>query len=417
MIGSNFTKLFLVALFVKSLIESLLDKRNLDHIVKNRNFLPDRFKNQITIEEHQKAADYSIQKIKVSQIFHFINLVIFLALTLGGGIELLTRVSLSFAVSDKIAGLVFFGLLGITTFVLSLPEQIYTTFFLEEKFGFNKTTPKLFLVDIIKGAVLTILLGGPIAYVILLIMENLNQSWWLYSFIFLSIVQLLLIFIFPTWIAPLFNKFTELPDGEIKTTIVNLLERVGFKNKGIFIMDASKRSSHGNAYFTGFGKNKRIVFFDTLIKSLDPEEIEAVLAHELGHMKKKHILKGIIKSFLFSFIGFWILGQLKNNPLFFNGHGISTLTNANILTLFSMVAGTYTFLLTPLSAWLSRKNEYEADEFAAQNASGKKLISALVKMYNDNKSFLLPDPLYSKFYYSHPPAQERINYLESLTQH
>jgi STE24 endopeptidase len=412
--GSNFTKLFLVALFTKSLIEGLLDKRNYQHIKLNRDQVPMQFINQITLEDHQKSADYAIAKINAAQIFHFINLAIFLLLTLGGGIELMTRFSLSFHYSEKVSGLIFFGFLGFITSVLALPESIYYTFFLEEKFGFNKTTIQTFIVDLIKGSVLALLLGTPIIYGILSIMENLNQYWWIFAFLFLTVVQLLIIFIYPTLIAPLFNKFTELPDGEVKQIILNLLNKINFKSSGIFVMDASKRSAHGNAYFTGFGKTKRIVFFDTLIKTLDSYEIEAVLAHELGHMKKKHILKGMIKSFILSFLGFYLLSVLKENHLFFNGHGVSTITNANTLTLFSMVIGIYTFLLTPISAWLSRANEYEADEFAAQHASSKKLISALVKMYNDNKSFILPDPIYSKFYYSHPPAIERISFLEKF---
>jgi STE24 endopeptidase len=245
-------------------------------------------------------------------------------------------------------------------------------------------------------------------------MEKLGPLWWLYAFIFLSTIQILLIFIYPTFIAPIFNKFQELPEGPVKEKILALLSRCGFKSSGIFVMDASKRSGHGNAYFTGFGKNKRIVFFDTLLNSLDNEEVEAILAHELGHMKKNHILKSIIKSFIFSFVGFMILGILKNNVNFFIGHGVLTITNASILVLFSMVSGVYTFLLTPINSWLSRKNEYEADQFASENASAKKLISALVKMYKENASTLTPDPTYSKFYFSHPPASERVAFLEKF---
>jgi STE24 endopeptidase len=245
-------------------------------------------------------------------------------------------------------------------------------------------------------------------------MEKLGTLWWLYAFLFLSAFQLLLIFLYPSFIAPLFNKFQELPNGVIKEKIIALLTRTGFKSSGIFIMDASKRSGHGNAYFTGFGTNKRVVFFDTLLNSLEADEIESVLAHELGHMKKKHILKGMIKGFIFSFLGFMILGILKNNPAFFIGHGVLTVTNATALTLFSFVIGVYTFLLTPLNSWLSRKNEFEADEFASQNASAAKLISALIKMYKDNASTLTPDPTYSQFYFSHPPALERVAFLEKF---
>ncbi len=409
-----FTKFFLVALFLKSLIESLLDKRNMDHILKNRNTVPVKFLSQITLEDHQKAADYSVTKIKVGQFFHLIDLAIFLVWTLGGGLELLNRVSMTHAKSDISTGLLFFALLGIVSSILALPQALYFTFVIEEKFGFNKTTWKTFINDRIKGAALAIILGGPIAYAILWIMEKLGNNWWIYAFVFLTAVQLLLVFIYPTFIAPIFNKFSPLPEGEVKNKILDLLARCGFKSSGLYVMDASKRSGHGNAYFTGFGKNKRIVFFDTLISSLDVEEVEAVLAHELGHMKKKHILKGMIKSFILSFIGFAVLGYLKSSMLFFQGHGVHTPSNYMALTLFSMVAGVYTFLLTPISAYFSRKYEYEADEFASQNAKVSKLISALVKMYKDNASSLTPDPIYSKFYFSHPPALERVSYLEKF---
>ena len=300
--------------------------------------------------------------------------------------------------------------------ILSLPQTLYTTFVIEEKYGFNKTTWKTFVSDMVKGLILSVVLGAPIIYSILWIMERLGSAWWVYAFVFLTVVQLLIVFIYPTFIAPVFNKFSLLEDGEVKTKIVDLLTRCGFKSSGLFVMDASKRSGHGNAYFTGFGKNKRIVFFDTLLSSLDAEEVEAVLAHELGHMKKKHVLKGMIKGIFFSFIAFAILGYLRNNTAFFNGHGVQTITDYMALTLFSMVAGVYTFLLTPISSYTSRKHEYEADQFASENAKASKLISALIKMYKDNASSLTPDPLFSKFYFSHPPALERVNYLESLQE-
>ncbi len=413
--ASLYTKLFLVALFLKSLIESYLDYRNMNHIVKHRSDVPLKFKEQISLADHQKAADYSVEKIKVSQAFHLFDLVIFLGLTLLGGLELINQYAMGFQTSPIATGLIFFGFLGIFSFITSLPKTLYFTFIIEEKYGFNKTTVKTFLTDILKSSVLTIVLGAPIAAGILWIMAGLGPLWWLYAFFFLSTIQLLLVFIYPTFIAPFFNKFTPLEEGEIKNKILGLLARCGFKSSGLFVMDASKRSGHGNAYFTGFGKNKRIVFFDTLITSLDSEEVEAVLAHELGHMKKKHVLIGMIKSFIFSFIGLAVLGYLRNNVYFFNGHGVQTITDYMALTLFSMVAGVYTFLLTPISAYTSRKHEYEADLFASENAQASKLISALVKMYKDNASTLTPDPLFSKFYFSHPPASERVAYLEEMS--
>lgn len=412
--ASFYTKLFLVALFVKSLIESLLDKRNMDHIIKNRNAVPAKFQEQITLADHQKAADYSVEKIKVAQIFHFVDLVVFLVLTLAGGLELINHLAMGVNASPIMTGLIFFGIFGLIQMVLSLPQTLYTTFVIEEKYGFNKTTWKTFVSDMAKGLALSLVLGAPIIYSILWIMERLGTAWWVYAFLFLTAVQLLIVFIYPTFIAPIFNKFSPLEDGEVKNKIVDLLTRCGFKSSGLFVMDASKRSGHGNAYFTGFGKNKRIVFFDTLLSSLDAEEVEAVLAHELGHMKRKHVLKGMIKGIFFSFVGFAILGYLRNNTAFFNGHGVQTITDYMALTLFSMVAGVYTFLLTPISAYTSRKHEYEADQFASENAKASKLISALVKMYKDNASSLTPDPLFSKFYFSHPPALERVTYLEGL---
>lgn len=409
-----YTKLFLGALFFKSLIESLLDKRNLDHIVKYRGSVPAQFAAQISLADHQKAADYSVEKIKIKQYFHLFDLIVFLIFTLGGGLEALNRISMTWGISDITAGLLFFALLGVVTTLLSLPQTLYFTFVIEERYGFNKTTWKTFLIDMIKGSVLAVILGGPIAYAILWIMEKLGTSWWLYAFAFLTIIQLMLVFIYPTFIAPIFNKFSPLEDGETKNKILLLLARCGFKSSGLFVMDASKRSAHGNAYFTGLGKNKRIVFFDTLLKTLDPDEVEAVLAHELGHMKKRHILKGMVKGFILSFLGFAMLGYLKGDISFFQGHGVQTPTNYMALTLFSMIAGIYTFFFTPLSAYFSRKYEYEADEFASRNAKASKLISALVKMYKDNASSLTPDPIYSKFYFSHPPASERVSYLEKF---
>ena len=396
------------------MVESYLDKRNLDHIIANRNSVPEKFSSQISLADHQKAADYSAEKIKVNQIFHFFDLIIFIAWTIGGGLELLNRFCISLGAGEIQTGLIFFAGLGVISSLLALPHSLYFTFVIEEKYGFNKTTWKIFLSDLFKGALLAVILGGPIAFGVLWIMAKLGNNWWVYAFLMLTSTQLLLVFIYPTFIAPLFNKFTPLEDGELKNKIVHLMEKCGFHASGLFVMDASKRSGHGNAYFTGFGKTKRVVFFDTLLNSLDAEEVESVLAHELGHMKKKHILKLMIKSIALSFLGFAILGYLKNQIPFYIGHGVQTPNNYIALTLISMVAPIYTFFLTPLSAFFSRRYEYEADQFAAENASAAKLITALVKMYKDNASTLTPDPLYSKFYYSHPPALERVSHLEKL---
>ncbi len=407
------TNLFLLFLFLKKLIEAYLDKRNKEHIRLHRGRVPKQFSSKINLEEHQKAADYTITKIKTGQFFNLVDTLLLLVWTLGGGLSVLNNIVLDMELPQIHRGPVFFGLFALISLVIELPQSLYTTFVVEEKFGFNKTTLRIFSLDTLKSIALSVIVGGPILYAILAIMYYLD-NWWVYAWAFLTVIQLILVWAYPKFIAPLFNKFKELEEGETKKKILSLLLRVGFKSKGLFVMDASRRSSHGNAYFTGFGKNKRIVFFDNLINSLEPEEIEAVLAHELGHFKRKHILKGMIKSVVFSFIGFALLGYLIDYLPFFIGHGVQISSDYTALCLFSMIAGIYTFPMTPLNAWVSRQWEFEADTFASQYAEGRKLISALVKLYKDNASTLTPDPLYSAYYHSHPPALVRVRHLEAL---
>ncbi|TNF27533.1 MAG: M48 family peptidase [Deltaproteobacteria bacterium] len=408
------TKIFLLFLFSKALIEAWLDMKNRGHILAHSDEVPDKFKDQITLEDHQKAADYSIAKIKTSKFFKAIDLIVMLIWTLGGGLESLNMIVVKFSLSPITHGVVFFALFGLISMLLGLPQSIYTTFVVEEKYGFNKTTPKIFVTDMVKGLILGSIIGLPIVAGILWIMQALGDIWWVYGWAFLTIIQFFLIWLYPTVIAPMFNKFSPLEDGEVKDRVLSLLERTGFQSKGLFVMDASMRSAHGNAYFTGFGKNKRIVFFDTLIKTLEADEVESVLAHELGHFKRKHIIKQLAKGIVFSLIGFWVLGACMKSEAFFQGHGVQTMGTHLALVLFMMVSGAYTFFLTPISAWVSRKYEFEADEFASKNAKASKLISALVKMYKDNASTLTPDPVYSAFYHSHPPALIRVQFLEDL---
>ena len=408
------TKFFLAFVCLKGLIESYLDNRNKLHILKNRKEVPAKFADQISLEDHQKAADYSVTKIKASQFFNIIAYGVLLIWTLGGGLDSLNKVVKTLGYSEIWTGVIFFFAFSFINSIISLPETLYKTFVIEEKFGFNKTTAKIFVTDMIKGMVLALVIGTPILAGILWIMNALGEYWWAYAWAFLSVIQLLLMWIYPTFIAPLFNKFSPLEDGEVKDKILELLKRTGFESNGLFVMDASKRSGHGNAYFTGFGKNKRIVFFDTLINTLDPSEVEAVLAHELGHFKRKHVLKLMIKAFVFSFLGLFILGQLMKAQWFFNGHGVNSSETYMALVLFTMVSGIYTFFITPISAWTSRKYEFEADEFAANHSDASDLINALVKMYKDNASTLTPDPAYSAFYHSHPPALIRVNFLEKF---
>lgn len=408
------TKLFLFFLVAKGLTETFLEMRNKNYILKNRHQVPERFRSQISLEEHQKAADYTLAKRSISLVFDFCGVLILLLWTIWGGINALDHLARSFEYGPLFTGVIFFGFFGLISLFLSLPQSLYMTFIIEERFGFNKTTLKMFFVDLFKGLLLGVVLGLPLLTGLLWIMGKLGQFWWVYAFGFLTAFQLLLLWIYPTWIAPLFNKFTPLEEGETKEKILALLKRTDFQSDGLFIMDASKRSSHGNAYFTGFGKNKRIVFFDNLIKTLTPSQIEAVLAHELGHFKKKHIVKGLIKSLILSFVGFAVLGFLINWQPFYQGHGVEMMSDHTALLLFSMVSGVYTFWTTPLSAWSSRKHEFEADQFAAQHSSAQELIEALVKLYKDNASTLTPDPLFSSYYHSHPPALIRVQHLEKL---
>ena len=414
MTSQYITQLFLFFVFIRYIIGHYLDTRNKRFILKNRAQVPEKFKDQITLEDHQKAADYSVAKINTSNYFNFFNTLILLGWTYFGGLNVLDKYIRSLSYGPYTQGLALLGAFALISMILGLPESLYSTFVLEEKYGFNKTTPKTFITDMIKGIIITVILGAPLILGILWIMEELSTYWWIYAWTFLTLFQIILMWAYPTFIAPLFNKFAPLEEGDVKNKVLDLLERTDFKSKGLFVMDASRRSSHGNAYFTGFGKNKRIVFFDNLIKTLEPEEVEAVLAHELGHFKKKHVLKGLAKSLVFSLIGFGVLGYVYNLKAFYLGHGVENPSDYMALLLFSLVSGAYTFLLTPLSAITSRKHEFEADEFASKNAKASKLISALVKLYKDNASTLTPDPLYSAFYHSHPPALIRVQYLEGL---
>lgn len=412
--ATTVTKIFLLALLSKKLVQSYLDHRNKRHIIENRPQVPLKFRAQISLEDHQKAADYSVAKINCASVFNFIDLLILLTWTLGGGLNALNIFVLNYNLGPIWSGVAFFLGLSLISSLLSLPQSIYTTFVLEERFGFNRTNVKTFIVDMLKGGFIALIITIPLLYVLLSIMQRLGDQWWIWAWAFLTAIQLIMLWAYPVFIAPLFNKFSALAEGETKVRILALLERTGFTSNGLFVMDASKRSSHGNAYFTGLGKNKRIVFFDNLIKTLTAPEIEAVLAHELGHFKKKHVMKQLIKGMAMSFAGLFILGQLLKSPSFFAGHGVSSMETYMALILFMMVAGIYTFWLTPLSSYTSRKHEFEADEFAANHSQATDLISALVKLYKDNASTLTPDPWYSQFYHSHPPALIRVQFLEGL---
>ena len=403
--------LFFFALSTATTAKIWLNLRNRRHILAHRHQVPEEFQEKISLAEHQKAADYTVSKLTIGQYFDGFDLLILLGWTLGGGIQILAEWVLALQYGSILSGVIFFALYGAITTLLALPQSIYDTFVLEEKFGFNKTTPALFVKDMLKGLLLGALIGLPILAGVLQLIEMLGQWWWPVGWAFITLVQFVLLWAYPRFIAPLFNKFTPMEEGEGKEKVLSLLEKTGFTSNGLFVMNASLRSSHGNAYFTGFGKNKRIVFFDTLLKSLTPDQVAAVLAHELGHFKCKHVIKQMISRTILSFVAFALLGYLYRWEPFFLGHGIRSMEPWTALLLFMNVAGIYTFFLTPLFNKVSRKYEFEADQFAARYARAEDLKDALVKLYQDNASTLTPDPTYSDFYHSHPPATIRIKHL------
>lgn len=403
-----FTSIAAINLILKIWLN--LDNKN--HILQHRREVPQEFRSKISLAEHQKAADYSFDKINFSNISIAFNFVILMYWIPFGGIGHLDSFVKSFGYSEMISGLIFFTLFSTISGVLSLPQSLYNTFVIEERYGFNKTTKKLFFLDLLKQTLLSLIIGLPFLYAILSIMTYLGNLWWVYAWVFIIVFQFVLIWAYPKFLSPLFNKFTPLDNQDLKERIDSLSNKININFKDYYVMNASIRSSHGNAYFTGIGKNKRIVFFDTLLETLETNEVEAVLAHELGHLKHKHIFKSLIISIIFTLIGFGILGFLYNESLFFSLHNV-TKSNYMALMLFSMIGPVFTFLFTPIGSWFSRRNEYEADQFACNYSNGQALIEALVKMYKDNSSSLTPSPKYTKFYYSHPPAIERVKFIKS----
>jgi len=391
-----------------------LSLRQSKHVMDHRASVPDEFSDKITLEEHQKAADYTKTKGGFGRAQLLFGTVILLFWTLGGGLQWLDQFVRSFEWSHLTTGVAVLIGFSLISSLIDLPASLYQTFVIEEKFGFNKTTLGVFFVDMIKGAVLSIVIGIPLILLVLWLMESAGDLWWLYAWVALTAFSILMMWAYPKFIAPIFNKFKPLEEGEVLNRLTSLLERTGFNSDGVFIMDGSKRSSHGNAYFTGFGKTKRIVFFDTLLKHLTPTQVEAVLAHELGHFKRKHVLKGMIVSITMTFIGFAVLAWLMKQDWFYSALGIQQSSTYMALILFMMVSPPFTFFIGPLMARWSRKHEFEADEFAAQQSDAGELISALVSLYKKNAGTLTPDPLYSAFYDSHPPASIRIAHLKQV---
>ncbi|MBA3032391.1 MAG: M48 family metallopeptidase [Gammaproteobacteria bacterium] len=398
--------------------------RQLRHVAAHRATVPAEFADRIDLADHQKAADYSRAKIRLGIIELAVDAVLLLLFSFGG---LLTAFDQfwrgMFADMGYAHGLALFASVGIAGFCISLPFSLYRTFSLEARFGFNKMTPGLYVADLLKQLLLTVLIGAPLLLAVLWLMGAMGERWWLYVWAAWLGFNLLVLLLYPTYIAPLFNKFTPLADGEMKTRIEALLARCGFASSGLFVMDGSKRSAHGNAYFTGFGRAKRIVFFDTLLDKLVPGEVEAVLAHELGHYKHRHVWKRIAVMAALSLALLWLLGQIIDQTWFYDGLKVgvgetaqnAAMSTAMALILFSLVLPVFTFPFAPLMSWLSRRHEFEADAYAAKQASSNELIAALVKLYRDNAATLTPDPLFSLFYDSHPPASQRIAHLRSVT--
>ncbi len=412
----SFTLTFVSLLIASTLIRLWLGGRHITYVQAHRNLVPAAFSDNITLDAHQKAADYTSAKTKLVLTEAVTQALFLAALTLGGGLQLIDDSWRTVLANQEIVR----GVLVICSAMLiggliDLPFEYYKTFLVDEQFGFNKMTPAMFVNDLIKHSLVGLALGGPILLVALWLMQGAGDYWWLYLWLIWSAFNLIMLAVYPTFIAPLFNKFTPLKDENLKERIEMLLTKCGFKSQGLFVMDGSSRSSHGNAYFTGFGASKRVVFFDTLLERLNADEIESVLAHELGHFKHRHVIKRIAMMFFVSFLGLALLGWLMNQPWFYNDLGINQASNYMALMLFMLVSPVFLFLLRPIMASYSRKNEFEADDYAAKHASAKHLVKALVKLYRDNASTLTPDPLHSVFYDSHPPASIRISKLSGYT--
>lgn len=416
------TLVFLAMLAIATLVELWLARRQLRHVGAHRDTVPAAFAGHITAAQHHKAADYTRSRTRLEITGIIYQLTLLLAWTLGGGIAHVDDLWRAFELGPLATGTGVIASVILLNSLLHLPLTVYRVFVIEQRFGFNHTKPMLFVTDLCKNALVTLLLGVPLIAGALLLMEPAETNsaaaahqtdpwWWLHAWLLWLGFSLLMLWIYPRFIAPLFNSFVPLQNAELTRRIQALLQRCGFSGSGVFVMDGSRRSAHGNAYFTGLGANKRIVFFDTLLDALTPAEIEAVLAHELGHFKLRHIHKRIVASALTVLAALLLLDQIIDRPDFYAGLGVTQASNHAALLLFAFAAPVCGFFLQPFSMHLSRKHEYEADAFAASQTRSAELRSALVKLYRDNASTLTPDPLYSAFHHSHPQAAARIAHL------
>ena len=408
------TWLFLAALLAATATRLWLASRQIRHVRAHRDAVPPAFTESIPLAAHQKAADYTAAKTQLGIVNTLVDVALILLFTLGGGVQWLSDAwSRWFEVGSLSHGAALLLSLFFIQGAVSLPLALYRTFVIESRFGFNRMTLALFFADLAKQVAVALVLGVPLLLAVLWLMARMGEHWWLYVWAVVTAFSIGLQLIIPPLILPLFNKFTPITEGELAHRIDQLLRRCGFKSSGLYKMDGSKRSSHGNAFFTGFGATKRIVLFDTLVERLQPSEVEAVLAHELGHYKLHHIVKMLALGAALTFAGLWVLGQLIEEPWFYAGLGVTATSTAAALALFMLVGPEFTFLLHPLMTHYSRKNEFEADAYAKGHAQSRDLVQALVKLYRDNASTLTPDPLHSAFYDSHPPAALRIARLES----
>jgi STE24 endopeptidase len=410
-----FTGVFSAALVLGLLTRFYLATRQIRHVARHRGAVPAAFAGTISLEAHQKAADYTIAKARFGMLEMAFGAAVLLGWTLLGGIDTLNQALAGSglgAYGTLVPQLALLAAFGLISGVLDLPFTLYSTFRIEERFGFNKMTFKLWLADLVKSTLVGLVIGLPIVALILWLMGSAGSLWWLWAWGAWMGFNLLVLVLYPTVIAPMFNKFKPLEDEALKARVTTLMQRCGFAAKGLFVMDGSKRSAHANAYFTGFGAAKRVVFYDTLLKQLSPGEVDAVLAHELGHFKHKHIIKRIVSMFAMSLAGFALLGWLSSQVWFYTGLGVRpNLNGANdalALLLFLLVVPLFSFFISPVFAQFSRKHEFEADAYAVAQTDGRDLQSALLKLYQDNASTLTPDPVFVKFYYSHPPASERL---------
>lgn len=410
---NSFSILFLSFLAAMLLTQLWLARRHIRHVITNQGQVPDAFAGKIPLEAHQKAAAYTVAKGRFGMFESVVSVILLAIWTVGGGLDLLDTAWRQFGWSQIITGSVFIVSTMLIMAIIDLPISLYTTFVIEQRFGFNKTTMQTFISDLIKQTALMFAIGVPLVFAVLWLMEHMGKNWWLYVWLLWTGFSLFMLWAYPVLIAPLFNKFKPLEQEATKQRIQSLLDRTGFKSRGIFVMDGSRRSAHGNAYFTGFGKNKRIVFFDTLLKSLADTEIEAVLAHELGHFKRRHVLKRILLTFTIMLASLALLGWLITQSWFYAGLGISHESTYAALMLFMLAGPVFTFFLSPVFAWGSRKHEFEADSFAAEYTDADELVNALVKMYEENAATLTPDPIHSIFYDSHPPAPVRVAHLQT----